>query len=515
MNKKINNKGFTLVEILAVVVVLGILAAIVVPSVSRYINQGKEKYYRSLEDELVIIARDYYSKNKSELPRGQYDNNGVPMYINQVGLSTLINKGYVTNDIVDADKNPCTGYVRVENKSKGEYEYIACIKCSDKYTSEENNAYCTLYENFDESGNSNGAIYGALLCNINTGSYKSGEWTNKDVTATITSRYENGNSAQIGMYKNATSGTTIKAINNSATITLKESGNLKIYTYDRYGNRGECSLENIKIDKENPSVSFTSSNINTSNNGVKVTATLKDNNGVVAYQVNTSSDTPSTGWTTINEAKETTITTDYLTTSDSTIYYIWTKDVAGNVSKKRIIVGLSNWGNWSDNGHNSCSAGNLYEQRTMYNSRTKTTSYSEWSDYTETACTVGTLCESKSDKCIVTQQTALNADGTCPSGYIKYKSDVISPGQIRCRSNRYTNVYPSSAAAKSALNAVGVYDFYWDCYGPYTIYRTRTETTNYGDWTGYVTQTACDINDSNICLWRYECRTRTYTYTID
>ena len=40
---KINNKGFTLVELLAVIVILGLLMAIAIPSVTKYITQSRKK----------------------------------------------------------------------------------------------------------------------------------------------------------------------------------------------------------------------------------------------------------------------------------------------------------------------------------------------------------------------------------------------------------------------------------------------------------------------------------------
>lgn len=492
MKNKINNKGFTLIEILAVVVIIGILVAIAIPAISKYVTKGKEKYYTSLENEMVIIARDYYTKNKSELPRGQYDANGVPMYINQVPLSTLIEKGYVTNDIVDADKNPCTGYVRVENKTKGKYEYVACIKCGDKYTSEANNAYCTLYENFDELKNANGA----LLCNIDTGNNNT--WTNKDINATVTSIYENGTPAQIGMYKNINSGAIIKAVNNSATIKVTESGSLKVYTYDKLGNRGECTLDNIKIDKESPSVSFTSSNITKDNNGVKITATLKDNNGIVAYQVNQSSNTPSEGWSNINEMKETTITTDYLTTTDSTTYYIWAKDVAGNTSRKRIIVGLSGWSSWNTT---SCNVGTLCERKATYRTR---------------SCS--DICSSQ--RMVVTndnvgRSSALGSwfkgDPNCPSGttcstYYYNGSESSGCGTTKSAAAYYTY---GSWEASSLGSRYKTYDLYY--YGCY--YECTGYTTQCSDWSSY-TDTACSVNNTT-CQSRYEYKTRSYTYTID
>lgn len=45
--KKINKKGFTLVELLAVVVILGVLLMIAVPSVTNIINSSRDKAFLS------------------------------------------------------------------------------------------------------------------------------------------------------------------------------------------------------------------------------------------------------------------------------------------------------------------------------------------------------------------------------------------------------------------------------------------------------------------------------------
>ena len=552
MKRRINKNGFTLVEILTVIIILGILVAIAIPAISRYMKLGEERYYKSLEEELVIIGRDYYTKNKNEIPRGQLNSEGIPIYINQVDLNTLKEKGYVTNDIVSTKKEPCTGYVRVENKENNEYEYIGCVKCDNKYTSEKNNAYCTLYENFEDLKNANGA----LLCNIDTGSYKNNTWSNQDINATVTSMYENGKSAEIGMYKNSNTGHTIKSVNNSTTIKITESGSLKIYTYDRLGNRGECSLDNIKIDKENPSVSFTSSNISKDNNGVKVTATLKDNNGVIAYQVNQSSSTPSTDWTEIKETKETTITTDYLTTSNNnTTYYIWAKDVAGNTSKKRIIVGLSSWSGWTTN---YCSPSETCQTRTTYSNRYATTpNYSAGSNWTATPCSPidGKTCESASGwanysyigaapigtcynttyTCYQTNMMAngcyrnggdLSADGktcykynqtSCTGNWKIYKTTKTPYSCYYCPKGTLINStdYGKYMCYSTSSEYFSHYDISntWYYGVKATIYRTRTITGyNYSEWSNF-TDTACTV-DNITCKSRTEYKTRTYTYEL-
>lgn len=53
MKKKEDNKGFTLVELIVVIVILAILAAILVPSLIKWIDKAKE-------EQLAIEARSVY-----------------------------------------------------------------------------------------------------------------------------------------------------------------------------------------------------------------------------------------------------------------------------------------------------------------------------------------------------------------------------------------------------------------------------------------------------------------------
>lgn len=51
--KRMNKKGFTLIELLAVIIILGVLLLIAVPSVSKYIQQSREKTYKTNLSKLV------------------------------------------------------------------------------------------------------------------------------------------------------------------------------------------------------------------------------------------------------------------------------------------------------------------------------------------------------------------------------------------------------------------------------------------------------------------------------
>lgn len=123
---KLNKKGFTMVEILASIVILGILMGIAIASVSYVLSNSKEKYYSNLDDQLVLAAKSFYGSHKILLPQsiGQ---------IRQVTLETLIKNNYIKRgDVVDYSKAECdtnTSYVKVIKSSEDEYIYSVYLKC--------------------------------------------------------------------------------------------------------------------------------------------------------------------------------------------------------------------------------------------------------------------------------------------------------------------------------------------------------------------------------------------------
>ena len=59
---RLDNKGFTLVEVIAVVAIITILSVVVVPSVLNSINNGKEKSYEVLIGNIKIAAKELYEE---------------------------------------------------------------------------------------------------------------------------------------------------------------------------------------------------------------------------------------------------------------------------------------------------------------------------------------------------------------------------------------------------------------------------------------------------------------------
>ncbi len=88
------NKGFTLMEILAVIVVLALVSAIVIPSIDRYIKGSADSAYEVQIKLMVSAVKNWEVDYPENLPRinGQ-------SYI--VSLEELKNGGYIKRELIN------------------------------------------------------------------------------------------------------------------------------------------------------------------------------------------------------------------------------------------------------------------------------------------------------------------------------------------------------------------------------------------------------------------------------
>lgn len=124
MKRLKNNKGITLMELLAVVVILGILTTVATGAISKLIDKSNENYYKNQKDNIALAAQSYLSDNRGLLPLKKGDDNAITIY-----LVSLTSNGYIKT-VKDKNGKNCTDtIVKVTRKGKNNYEYKVCLEC--------------------------------------------------------------------------------------------------------------------------------------------------------------------------------------------------------------------------------------------------------------------------------------------------------------------------------------------------------------------------------------------------
>lgn len=124
--KNKNNKGFTLVEVLAVVIILGIVLASAIVGYSKYIEKTKKNYYSSQEKLLTQAGRDFFNDNRGFLPVDIGAQNCVL-------LKTLIDNKYI-DPVKDYNKENCSkenSRVCAQKISLTSYKYETQLVCNN------------------------------------------------------------------------------------------------------------------------------------------------------------------------------------------------------------------------------------------------------------------------------------------------------------------------------------------------------------------------------------------------
>ena len=108
------NKGFTLVELLAVILILGVIDTITVPSVMSAIKTSREKAYERQKEMIEDAARRWSTDNPT-------------MGETEVSISYLQEEGYLNSKSIQdpRDKKEMTGCVKIEyDKGNNQYQYV-------------------------------------------------------------------------------------------------------------------------------------------------------------------------------------------------------------------------------------------------------------------------------------------------------------------------------------------------------------------------------------------------------
>lgn len=118
-----NKKGFTLAEVIGVIVLLSIVALITIPFVESYIKKSKESSYNTTIKEIVKAARDWNSKYGHTVTW----TNDKKLY--KLSLNDLKKSEFLEDeDIIDPTNNQIMNgciFIRINDKNAYTYEYVA------------------------------------------------------------------------------------------------------------------------------------------------------------------------------------------------------------------------------------------------------------------------------------------------------------------------------------------------------------------------------------------------------
>jgi len=117
---KKNNKGFTLVELLAVLVILITILLIAIPSITSSVERNKEKMYNKKIDLIEVAAESYVNLYKNIINYSDFKNGSCG-----IGVNLLKDVGLLTDeDLLDSNNNKIYGYVWY-NGTKYEFRGIS------------------------------------------------------------------------------------------------------------------------------------------------------------------------------------------------------------------------------------------------------------------------------------------------------------------------------------------------------------------------------------------------------
>lgn len=126
--RRLNNNGFSMIELLAAVTILGILSVLAIGAVQRLLDKSEEEFYSEQENGLIMAAESYYQGNSNKLPKSIGQTEKVP-------LETLVNSKYI-DEIKTKSKKNCnkaTSYVEIIKYTQKDYKYVVYLDCGDEY----------------------------------------------------------------------------------------------------------------------------------------------------------------------------------------------------------------------------------------------------------------------------------------------------------------------------------------------------------------------------------------------
>lgn len=129
---KKNNKGFTLVELLAVITILAVLSLVAIAGVTRLVSKSKKEQRTQQEKTVSMAAESYMQANSVLLPKAIGETTRIP-------IKNLQDSNYLKDEVLDASGASCmeNSYVVVYKETATKYVYVTHLYCGNEKVPEE------------------------------------------------------------------------------------------------------------------------------------------------------------------------------------------------------------------------------------------------------------------------------------------------------------------------------------------------------------------------------------------
>lgn len=134
---KMNRKGFTLVELLAVIVIIALLSSIAALSYTAFVNSTRDRVYKTYEDTMKSSAEMYLIDNPNMIPS---INGQTRLYLNDLLINNEIdpiNNPDDSSDNCSSSNTAVDSYILIERSENVEgnfnLTYKVCLRCNSGY----------------------------------------------------------------------------------------------------------------------------------------------------------------------------------------------------------------------------------------------------------------------------------------------------------------------------------------------------------------------------------------------
>lgn len=117
-----NRKGFTLIELMAVITILVIISLIIIPIIDKNLKKSKDDMYKVQIENIRMAGEEFFFDNISSRPDvGDYC---------FISLDSLVRQGYISADVVNPKTGQSFDYIYVQIKNSGSdrnvFSYLVC-----------------------------------------------------------------------------------------------------------------------------------------------------------------------------------------------------------------------------------------------------------------------------------------------------------------------------------------------------------------------------------------------------